>query len=250
MPSTSGGLYIFLGDDRAGKLARISAMRRTLQVHPLDEHRYDASTMDPDDLLASCRQQPAAGKVRFIIVDEAHRLTAPVVEAVQQQAETISANACVLLLVEQELSVRHPLAGSPAHMTLERFELRASAAPKPFALTEALGRRDAAGALDAAHTQLTQGREPLETLGLVAWQLGRWLTVRRLVDAGYAPAKIAEALGWQPWQVERLCREVGSRPLDGLQQLVNRCWQLDVDAKRGRAIPELALEQLIVETCV
>ena len=134
-------------------------------------------------------------------------------------------------------------------MATEEFPARSAPAAKPFALTEALGRRDAGTALSAMRDQLVGGKEPLELLGLVAWQLQRWVVVRRLLDAGVAAERVGELTGLKPWQVERIRSEVARRPLETLDDLLERCWRLDVDAKSGRAIPELALEQLVLEVC-
>ena len=94
------------------------------------------------------------------------------------------------------------------------------------------------------------GKEPLELLGLVAWQLNRWVLVKRLGGLGYGTERIATVTGFKPWQVERAQAEVARRSLDALQRMLERCWQLDVDAKSGRTVPELAVEQLVLELCV
>ena len=243
------GIYLFIGSDRPAKLQRIHMIERSLEIHPLDRHRVDGATIAGEELASLCRQQPAASRLRLVIVEAAQRLSPSAVERLAAQAEAIAGNAAVVLLVETELSPRHPLAKPPSVVRVERFAGDAPAAPKPFALTEALGSRDPAAALAAAHAQLRQGKEPLELLGLVAWQLQRWIAVRRLVDLGHSAAAMAGMTGWNLWQVERAQREVAARPLAELQRLLSRCWQLDVDAKQGRALPELALEQLIIETC-
>jgi DNA polymerase III delta subunit len=134
-------------------------------------------------------------------------------------------------------------------MPAEQFPDRDLPAAKPFALVDALARRDAAGALLAVHDQLVNGKAPLELLGLVAWQLQRWVIVRRLMDAGHETAHIADVAGVRPWQAQRLESEVGARPLGSLQALLVRCWQLDTDAKRSAVIPQLAVEQLVIEVC-
>ena len=149
-----------------------------------------------------------------------------------------------------ELSLKHALTKAGKVPTTERFPGRNTPAVKPFALTDALGNRDTAGALAAARDQLLTGKEPLELLGLVAWQLNRWVTIKRLGQAGYSAERMVSVTGLHPWQVQRLQSETAHRSLDSLQRILARCWELDVDAKRGRAIPELALEQLLVETCV
>ena len=252
------GLHLFLGADRPRKLQRLQELERSLHVDPLDRHHLDGAAVAPADLLAVCRQCPAASPVRLISLDRAHRLTADAVEALLHHAERIAQTACVVLLVEEELSVRHPLTpalrgagpgrtGSP--VTVEQFPGRDTLAVKPFALVDALGSREAVGALQAVHDQLQQGKEPLELLGLVAWQLQRWIVVKRWLEAGESSERIATLAGMRPWQVERVQSEVARRPLASLQALLQRCWQLDVDAKRGAAIPELAIEQLVVEVC-
>ncbi len=83
----------------------------------------------------------------------------------------------------------------------------------------------------------------------VAWQLHRWMTVKRLGDAGYSAERMVSVTGMHSWQVQRLQSEVARRSLESLQQTLFRCWELDVDSKRGRTIPELALEELLIEVC-
>lgn len=248
--SSPGGLYLFLGTDRVRKLQRIQELERALRVGPLDRHQLDAATMTAPELLALCRQQPAAGSVRLIVVDQAHRLTGACVEALLTHAAVITANAALILLVETELSVRHPLAAAGRAIATERFPGRDAPALKPFALTDALGTRDLGAALGAVHDQLLAGKEPLELLGLIAWQLQRWVLVKRLLGMGERTERIAAVTGLKFWQVERVVSEVAPRSLDSLEELLERCWQLDVDAKRGRANARVAIEQLVSEVCI
>ena len=243
------GLHLFLGPDRPWKLQRLQELERGLRVQPLDRHAVDGASVTAPALLALCRQQPVASPVRLIVVDQAHKLNAACADGLQAHAEGIAAVACVVLLIESELSVRHPLARVRAVVT-ERFPGRESPAAKPFAFTDALGRGDAAGALAAAADQLTAGKEPLELLGLMAWQVNRWVTVKRLEAMGYSAERLGQVLSLRPWQVQRLQAEVGCWSLHGLQTLLERCWTLDVEAKRGRVIPQLAVETLVAEACL
>ena len=247
------GLHLLIGPDRARKLSRIQEFERTLRVGPLDRHDLEGSAVRPADLVALCRQRPAAGPARLIVVDRAQRLSADCIRALWHHAQAIAASACVVLLVEEEVGGRHPLAPSQrpadALMAVEQFPARDVPAVKPFALIDALGRRDAAGALSAVHDQLVNGKEPLELLGLIAWQLQRWVMVKHLMDAGHTTAHIADVAGLRPWQAQRLQSEVGARPLSALQALLGACWQLDADAKRSAVIPRLAVEQLVMEIC-
>ena len=243
------GIHVFLGPDRAGKLQRIQEFERALAVQPLDRHHLDGAQVRGAELIALCRQQPALSPLRLVVVDQAHRLDQACVAALLQHAEAIAKSACLILLVEAELSVRHALAHAASSLSTERFSGHQAIAAKPFALTDALGTRDAGAALASLHDQLLAGKEPLELLGLVAWQLHRWVLVKRLSQSGGSLERIAQVTGLRPWQVERAQSEVARRPLESLQQLLERCWRLDVDAKSGRTVPELAVEQLVVEVC-
>lgn len=259
------GLLLFTGPDRARKRLRIQELERTLAIQPLDRHEVDGTLITGAALLALSRQRPAASPRRLIVVDQAHRLDRPTAEALLQHAARIAESACVILLCDAELAARHPFAAllappgpranqpdprRPVAVAVESFPVRDAPAVKPFALTEALGTGDTAGALAALHDQLRDGREPLELLGLVAWQLNRWVMVRRLLDEGSDAARISSMTTLKPWQVQRLEAEVTHRPLEVLQQLLQRCWRLDVDAKSGRHLPELAVEALVVEVCL
>jgi DNA polymerase III delta subunit len=248
---TGGGVFVWTGPERPRKLERLRALERSLGIELLDRHRCEAGVMTATELVALCRQRPALSPLRLIVVEQAQRLERAGVEALREQAEVIASVACVILLVETELSVRHPLAQAKGSgpFTIEDFPGRMAQAARPFAFSDALGRRDAAGALAAAHEQLLEGKDPLELLGLVAWQLNRWVTLRRLLTAGCSADRIGTVTGWRGWQVQRLQAEVENRSLADLRHLLQRCWQLDVDAKSGRALPRLAMEQLVAEVC-
>ncbi len=251
MPAVpDGGCFLFLGADRARKLQRIQALERSLHIAPLDRHQLDAASLTSAELIALCRQQPAASPLRLIVVDQAHKVEAAGVSALLTLVEVIRRNACVVLLVETELNARHPLTQAGRSLTVEEFPGRDVAAVKPFALTDALGRRDAAGALTAIRDQLLAGKDPLEVLGLVVWQVQRWVAVKRLIAEREPVERIIAMTGLRPWQVQRIQTEVAGRPIASLQELLTQCWQVDVGARSGRLIPETALEQLAVEACL
>ena len=248
----AGGLQLFLGADRPRKLQRIQELSQALRVGPLDRHDLEAGSVDGAELVALARQQPATAARRLIVVDQADRLPERAIAALLQHAPAIRQSACVVLLAERELSVRHPLARAAQEglVALTRFAARDVAAVKPFALVEALGVKDLAGALQAVRDQLRMGREPTEVLGLILWQVQRWATVRRLLDAGSAPARIAVVAGLRAWQLERLRGELAGRSTAALRRMLGRCWQVDVEIKTGRTLPWLAVEQLVMELCL
>lgn len=245
-----GGIRLFLGPDRVRKLQRVHALEHACGIHSLDRHQLSGAEISAAELLALCRQQPAVSPLRFIVVDEAHRLNAAGVDALLEHAPAIAKTAAVILLVELELGARHALTKAAAAFTTERFLGGPPAPTNPFALTDALGRADTAAALEAVRAQLAEGKEPTKVLGLVGWQLQQWVTVKRLLRQRAGAAEVAALTGFKPWRVERIQAEVARRPLERLQAHLVSCWQLDVDAKSGRAVPELALEQLVAEICL
>lgn len=248
---SSLGVQVFLGPDRARKLQRIQELERQLRVDPLDRHYVNAADTSAAELASLCRQRAAASPARLIVVDQAHQLPADCGQALLQHRAAIQQTACVVLLVDRDMSLRHPVARA-AHeggLAVTRFAGRDLPSAKPFALLDALGAGDLAGALQAVQDQLALGKEPLELVGLIAWQVQRWVSVRRLMDTGLSVDRIAAMTGMQRWQVERVRTEVAGRPLRQLQGLLQRCWQLDVDAKSGHTQPWLAIEQLLWELC-
>ncbi|MBI3010861.1 MAG: hypothetical protein HYY57_07750 [Candidatus Omnitrophica bacterium] len=253
MPSSTeksrGGLFLFLGPDRARKLQRIEQFQQRLGIGLLDTHRVDASTMADSELLLLCRQQPAASPLRLIVVDQAHCLDSKRVDALLHHADSIATNACVVLLTEIPLGLRHALSLAQKALVTETFESQAAAIFKPFAFTDALGNGDRTGALAAAQDQIRRGKEPLELLGVVGWQLNRWLITKRLLDSGADEAALVQTMNLKPWQAQRLRQEVLPRAMDRLQANLRECWRLDVDAKSGRILPQQALETLIVSVC-
>ncbi len=243
------GLHLLTGPDRARKLQRIHEIERNLKISSLDTHHLSGAASSPAELLSLCRQQPAAGSLRLVIVDDAQRLGAEAVEALLAHAQIIAYTACVVFLVEVPLPAKHPLAGARAQLKIEDFPERDVPEIKPFALAEALGQRDVARSLMALHDQLTAGREPIEILGLLAWQVQRWVTVRRLLDLRLSPERIAQTIGGRSWQIERIRSELSGRPLGVLRAHLARCCQLDAELKSSRTVPVLALEQLVIELC-
>jgi DNA polymerase III delta subunit len=249
-------LVALLGPDRVRKLERIEQQARELSTHALDRHRISATELPAAALVGLCRQQPAASAVRLIVVDEAHRMPMPGIELLRQHAPAIARASRVLFLIDVELTSRHAWArtlqdaGSKKWLQVERFPGRATSPAKPFALVEALGRGDLSGALTAVRTQLQTAREAPEIVGLIAWQLQRWVTVKRLLMAGHTAQRIEGLTGLHGWQVERLQGEVAQRSLAWLQDALAKCWKLDTDVKRGRVVPELAVEQFVSEVCL
>jgi hypothetical protein len=195
-----------------------------------------------------------ASPIRLIVIDGAHRLDRTCVELLAQWVHALKQTACLILLVETELTDSHPLTQLSANALVERFadpDEPASRGAGGFALVDAIATRDAAAALQVVQEQLATGKAILEIFGLLVWQLQRWLTVGQWMETGIPPDRIAQRVGLQRWQLERMQRVLVDRPLASLQWALQQCWEWDVAAKSGRVpIPRVALEQLIVTLCL
>jgi DNA polymerase-3 subunit delta len=119
----------------------------------------------------------------------------------------------------------------------------------PFILVELIGRRHTAAALAAAAEQLDSGRDVLEVLGLIVWQLQRWVTIAHLAGEGVPKARWESLSGIKAWQLDRIQTELSGRPLAWLSSMVDACRRLDAEIKTGRVIPRVGLELLIVQLC-
>jgi DNA polymerase III delta subunit len=256
--AVGGGIYLLSGPDRVRKLRRVHELESALKIEPFDRHHVQAPEIGGAQLLALCRQQPAMSPVRFIVVDQAEKLDSAFIQAIRLHAAAIMQTACLIFVSESEPNSRQALwqlsprseaqDRSPA-LTVEQFPEQDRPAAKPFVFTEALGNRDVGRSLAAMRDQLMNGRESLELVGLLAWQLQRWVLMKRLMLAGMSIQQMVSVTGFRPWQIQRLQSEVTRRSLSSLQELLGACWRLDLDAKSGRTSPEIALEGLVVRIC-
>ncbi|MBI3087860.1 MAG: hypothetical protein HYY91_03130 [Candidatus Omnitrophica bacterium] len=249
-PSSGPGVYLLLGPDRLRKRSRLEALANACAPNLLDRHQFSAAECAPAFLAGLIREQPAAGRCKLIVIDDAHRLSRECVEVLVRHQEVVRQLACVVVMTEHDVEAKHPLTALRPCSTVEEFRDAAPDAKQGFALVEAIGRRDVAAALQAMNRELAEGREAVELFGLLAWQLQRWLTVGHLLERGLPRQQIAAATKLQPWLIERMSGELAGRPTAWLRRMVQRCWERDVGAKTGRVIPRLALEELIVELCL
>ena len=272
----AGGLLIWLGSDRAQKRRRLDALRATHRIDMLDVHTCEAGPLTPAQLLSLLRQQPAASPARLVVVDDAQRLKAACVQALLEHGAPRNRGAIsgtesrecsafhgaaawattwLVLWVDGALEARHPLQALMPQAAVERGEAAdqeprgAGRAAGGFAVVDAIAQRHTAAALRALHEQLAQGKDPLELIGLVAWQVQRWLTVKELLAAGASGERVSAVAGLQSWQLDRVQEQVRGRSVEELRGQLEACWQVDAEAKRGRTLPRPALEQLVISVC-
>lgn len=243
------GFYWFYGPNRSAKIERIESLRASVPVAPLDYHRLEAGEISGAEFANLARSNPSSSPLRLIVVDRADKISADWAEHLTAQKDAVLANCCMIFLAEKALKTTHPLKFLKKQLQKESFELAEDPASKPFALVEAIGRRDASRSLYVLHQQLQQGKEPFELIGLIAWQLQRWMHLRRLLDTGYSGQRLAKALGVSAWQAKKLQEEVRWRTQPQLSLLLEKTWDCDTAMKTGRAQPLIAMEQLLFELC-
>ena len=246
-------LLLLVGPDRARKLARVRQLAQSLRVDLLDQHQCEGAELSAARLDGLIRTQPSLSPRRFLVIDEAQQLSKSCVEVLAERAAHVTTTN-VALLLETAPADTHPVAILKACATIERFDQATGSANEApaarFALVEAVGRRDAASALRAVHEQLAEGRDVVEFLGMIGWQIQRWLTVQRLLDAHTPTAQVSAVTGIQSWQLNKLAAELRGRSVESLQALLARCHEVDVAIKTGTTLPRIALEQLVVEACL
>lgn len=246
-------VLILSGSDRLRKLERVRELAHRLAVGPLDWHTLDAAACAPGPLNALIRERPLAGAMKLIVIDDAHRLDRACIAMLDALRASFPETTSVFLLIETLLDERHPLAALAAQGAVEHYRAAPQEAVSSrggFALLNAIARRNAPAALQELDTQLAEGREGLEILGSLVWQLSRWVTVAQWRTAGVASEEVAASMKLQAWQLDRTIGELRGRTVGELRAGLERCWELDVAAKSGRvASLRMALEQLVLTLC-
>lgn len=120
-----------------------------------------------------------------------------------------------------------------------------------FALTDALGRKDAAVALQLLGSYFVAGERNMESAmklsAMLAWQL------RRLMMVAADPGRTAAALGLKPFVHQRLREQSRRFAWSQLEGLHAGLVKLDKDLKGGSSVgyhsPMLLLQRWILEAC-
>jgi len=252
MPASgvSEAVALWLGPDRVRKRERLHALQQELSVHLLDWHSVQAAELSAGSLAMWLREVPAASARKVLIVDDALRLDRACVECIRDYAGRGSPPTRLIVLIEGSLPAAHPLHELMRQVVVERFETASGESRQPFALVHAIANRQMAEALRVVHDELENGKDALELISLVAWQVQRWLTVKRLRESGASTQEIVTAVGCQPWQADRLLAEVADCSAAWLRESLEACWEVETRAKSGRLpILRLALEELVIRVC-
>jgi DNA polymerase III delta subunit len=217
----------------------VRELKRLLAVDVMDQHHASGETLTPSDLAGLLREPPLAGAHRLLVIESAEALEPACLALLTEHARTATSSTHVLLSFDADPGRTAPWSGLGSAVVIERYASADSSAASGFGLVNAIARRDAGAALAELDSQLADGKEVLEVVGLLGWQLQRWLTVKRGGDAGL-----------QPWQLDRVRGEVASRSLETLHRSLADVWAVDTAAKRGQLpLPRAAVEAVVVELC-
>ncbi len=122
-----------------------------------------------------------------------------------------------------------------------------------FALTDAWGRRDVAGALVAAETTFEREASPRRDVaprlvGALGRHLVRLQECRRLLAEGHSSSEIASRLKKHPFYIQKLVRQAEGFGDDELRDAAVRLAELDHALKGGsRLAADLEVERALVE---
>lgn len=118
---------------------------------------------------------------------------------------------------------------------------------KPFALSEALGRRDPRAAAEAALNMLENGEEPLGLLAQTSKALGNMLKARRAEASGEGQGA-SYAMGMSPGQFFHAAKAARNYTEDKLLRSLRRCLEAEETLKSSaRRDPSVVIRQLLLE---
>jgi len=123
----------------------------------------------------------------------------------------------------------------------------------PFDLTDAWGRRDVPGALEAAERLVERSGDGsrdvfLRVSGLLTSHIGRVQDCRQLSAAGVPPAAAAEQLKRNRFYVQKLYEQAGNFSPDELGEAIVRLARLDLALKGGSKLPgELEFTRALID---
>jgi DNA polymerase-3 subunit delta len=118
-----------------------------------------------------------------------------------------------------------------------------------FSLTDAWGRRDVRGVLEAAESLLERSpRELTRVTGALASHVGKVRACQALAAEGVRPREAAGRLRMHPFAAEKAFAQAENFTVDELRDAVVRLARLDLAVKGGsRLAPELELARALVE---
>lgn len=219
-----------------------------LLADKLDNRRRLITLAKKESFLVVCQSPPRQmlpGWIRQRAKEHGHAIGP---RAADLLAELVGADLCALgdALERVELYV-----GKGAELTDEAvLECVANLNPASvWELVNAVGRRDAGGALSALERVFEPGDGP-RLVGLLCWsarQLIRFGSARR---AGLSADAAAQKAGVPPFKVREVSDQLRQLPLERAEQWLEALAQVDFDLKGGSRLPQkVVLETALLGFC-
>ncbi|NLL19455.1 MAG: DNA polymerase III subunit delta [Clostridia bacterium] len=119
-----------------------------------------------------------------------------------------------------------------------------------FALTDAVGSKDASEAVWLLRKMLQGGEAPVYIISMLARQLRLVLNGGALAKQGYSPQQIAQRLQVHPYPVRKALAQGRNFKQTELIAAMAKILETDVAIKRGQGEPAALLEQAVIELCI
>lgn len=120
---------------------------------------------------------------------------------------------------------------------------------KIFDLTDALKTKNPSKALRILRNHLEHGEQPVQLLGMIAWQFRLIWEVKHHQTAGTPPSRIAQKMGVAPFQAEQALRYTGKFSEGQLRDGFRSLFRADRELKGSGKAPEGILETLVLKLC-
>lgn len=120
---------------------------------------------------------------------------------------------------------------------------------KIFDLTDALKTKNPSKALRILHNHLKHGEQPVQLLGMIAWQFRLIWEVKHHQTTGTPPSRIAQKMGIAPFQAEQALRYTGKFSEGQLREGFRSLFRADRELKGSGKAPEGILETLVLRLC-
>jgi DNA polymerase-3 subunit delta len=120
---------------------------------------------------------------------------------------------------------------------------------KIFDLTDALKTKNPSKALRILRNHLEHGEQPVQLLGMIAWQFRLIWEVKHHQITGMPPSRIAQKMGVAPFQAEQALRYTGKFSERQLREGFRSLFQADRELKGSGKAPEGILETLVLSLC-
>lgn len=118
-----------------------------------------------------------------------------------------------------------------------------------WALSDALGRKEAAEALRILASLLEEEPTGIGVIGMLNWHVSRLARGKFLTEAGGNRNDLISKLGVKPMQVQGLEEQIARFTKQDLARILHMLLDLDISLKTSAMDPKTAIEKFLVEAC-